>query len=68
MINVKDLLVLSVEEKSELLSFERELDKVTLFPQHVISETEISKIEASLTHIIEEIVERGRQQTNKSNA
>lgn len=66
--SIETLFDLTVEERAELLNFEREIDRVALAPLPVISESEISKIEASLTHIIEEIVERGRQQTNKSNA
>ncbi len=64
---IKDLFDLTVEEKSELSHFEKEINKVALAPAPVLPETEISKIEAVLTEIIEEIVERGRQ-TNKSNA
>lgn len=66
--SIKNLFDLTVEEKAELLNFERELDKVAGASPPVISETEISKIEAALTDIIEEIVQRGRQQANKSNA
>lgn len=65
---VKDLLNLSVEEQAALQQFEKELDRLTAASPPVISETEISKIETSLTSIIEEIVDRGRKQANKSNA
>lgn len=65
--HIKDMFDLTVEEKSELTRFEKDLDKVALAPPPVIPDSEISKIEAALTEIIEEIVERGRQ-TNKSNA
>lgn len=66
--SIINLFDLSVEEKAEISNFERELDKVALAPPTVISELEISKIEAALTEIIEEIIQRGRQQANKSNA
>lgn len=65
--HVKDFLDLTIEEKAELARFEKDLDKVVLAPPPVIPDSEISKIEAALNEIIEEIVERGRQ-TNKSNA
>lgn len=64
---IKDLFDLTVEEKSELAHFEKEINKVAFAPAPVLPESEISKIEVVLTEIIEEIVERGRQ-TNKSNA
>ncbi len=66
--HVKDLLDLSVEEQAALQQFEKELDRIASSSPPVISETEISKIETSLTSIIEEIVDRGRKQANKSNA
>ena len=65
---VKDLLNLSVEEQAALQQFEKELDRLAASSPPVISETEISKIETSLTSIIEEIIDRGRKQANKSNA
>jgi len=65
---IKELFDLTVEEKAELSRFENEIDRVAHDPVPVIPESEISKIEAALTEIIEEIVERGRQQANKSNA
>jgi hypothetical protein len=65
---VKDFLDLSVEEQAALQQFEKELDRLSSATPPVISETEISKIETSLTSIIEEIVDRGRKQANKSNA
>jgi hypothetical protein len=65
---VKDFLDLSVEEQAALQQFEKELDRLSAATPPVISETEISKIETSLTSIIEEIVDRGRKQANKSNA
>ena len=65
---VKDLLNLSVEEQAALQQFEKELDRLADTTPPVISETEISKIETSLTSIIEEIIDRGRKQANKSNA
>lgn len=68
MMRVTSLFDLTVEEQAELARFEKDLDKIALAPAPVIPETEISKIEAVLTSIIEEIVERGRQQTDKSNA
>ena len=66
--NIADLIDLSIEEKNELARFEDEIDRIALAPEPVISESEISKIETALTGIIKEIVDRGRQQTNKSNA
>ena len=66
--HVRDLLDLTVEEQAALQHFEKELDRLTASSPPVISETEISKIETSLTSIIEEIVDRGRKQANKSNA
>ena len=66
--NIADLIDLSIEEKNELARFEDEINRIALAPEPVISETEISKIETALTGIIKEIVDRGRQQTNKSNA
>jgi hypothetical protein len=68
MMHVKDLFDLTIEEGAELARFEHEINRLLLATEQVISETEISKIEATLTDIIEEIVESGRQQTNKSNA
>jgi hypothetical protein len=65
---VKDFLDLSVEEQAALQQFEKELDRLSAATPPVISESEISKIETSLTSIIEEIVDRGRKQANKSNA
>jgi len=67
MMNVNNLFDLSVEEKAVLAQFEKEIDKVILAPDPVISESVISKIEATLTNIIEEIINRGRQ-ADKSNA
>jgi hypothetical protein len=64
---IKNLFDLTIEEKAELAVFENALDKIATEAPPVISETEISKIEAALTGIIEEIVQRSRQ-TNKSNA
>jgi hypothetical protein len=66
--HIRDLLDLTVEEQSALQQFEKELDRFTPAPPPVISQTEISKIETSLTNIIEEIIDRGRKQANKSNA
>ena len=66
--HVQDLLDLSVEEQAALQQFEKELDRIASSSPPVISETEISKIETSLTSIIEEIVDRGRKQANKSNS
>jgi len=65
---VKDFLDLSVEEQAALQQFEKELDRLSAATPPVILESEISKIETSLTSIIEEIVDRGRKQANKSNA
>ncbi len=65
--SIKNLFDLTIEEKAELAAFEKTLDKIASEAPPVISETEISKIEAALTGIIEENVQRGRQ-TNKSNA
>lgn len=65
---VKDFLDLSVEEQAALQQFEKELDRLAASSPPAISETEISKIETSLTSIIEEIIDRGRKQANKSNA
>lgn len=67
MMNVNNLFDLSVEEKAVLAQFEKEIDKVIHAPDPVISESVISKIEATLTNIIEEIINRGRQ-ADKSNA
>ena len=66
--SIAELIDLSIEEKNELARFEDEINRIALAPEPVISETEISKIETALTGIIKEIVDRGRQQTNKSNA
>jgi hypothetical protein len=66
--HIRDFLDLTVEEQAALQQFEKELDRVTPSTPPVISETEISKIETSLTSIIEEIIDRGRKQANKSNA
>ena len=66
--HVRDLLDLTVEEQAALQHFEKELDRLAASSPPVISATEISKIETSLTSIIEEIVDRGRKQANKSNA
>jgi hypothetical protein len=66
--HIRDLLDLTVEEQSALQQFEKELDRFTPATPTVISQTEISKIETSLTNIIEEIIDRGRKQANKSNA
>jgi hypothetical protein len=66
--HIRDFLDLSVEEQASIQQFEKELDRLTASSPTVISETEISKIETSLTNIIEEIIDRGRKQANKSNA
>lgn len=68
MINVADLLELSVEERAELYQFEKELEKITSAPRPVIPDSEINKIEAILTKFAQEMVERGRQQADKSNS
>jgi hypothetical protein len=68
MMHIRDFLDLSVEEQAAIQQFEKELDRLTASSPPVISETEISKIETSLTNIIEEIIDRGRKQANKSNA
>jgi len=66
--HIRDFLDLSVEEQAAIQQFEKELDRLTASSPSVISETEISKIETSLTNIIEEIIDRGIKQANKSNA
>jgi hypothetical protein len=66
--HIRDLLALSIEEQAALQNFEKELDRLMASTPPVIPETEISKIESTLTNIIEEIVDRGRKQANKSNA
>jgi len=68
MINIIDALELSVEERSEVQKFEKDLDSVMKLPKPVIPDTEISKIEAILTELAQEMVQRGRKQADKINS
>lgn len=68
MMHIRDFLDLSVEEQAAIQQFEKELDRLASSTPPAISTSEISKIETSLTNIIEEIIDRGRKQANKSNA
>jgi hypothetical protein len=55
---------LTVEERTALDTFKRELDRLTL-ARPVIPESEISKIEAVLNGIVERVANSGRQQADK---
>ena len=55
---------LTVEERTALDTFRRELDRLTL-ARPVIPESEISKIEAVLNGIVERVANSGRQQADK---
>ena len=68
MIDVNALLELSVEEQESLTPFVKELDRLTLPRPPTLSDAEISKIEANLASLVQEIINRGRQQADKSNA
>lgn len=68
MINISELLDLSVEEKAEIRQFEKELEKIMRVPRPVLHDSEISKIEQTLAFFAQEIIERVRQQADKSNS
>lgn len=68
MINIIDALELSVEERSEVQKFEKDLDSVMKLSKPVIPDDEISKIEAILTELAQEMVQRGRKQADKINS
>ena len=68
MINIIDALELSVEERSEVQKFEKDLDRVMKLSKPVIPDDEISKIEAILTELAQEMVQRGRKQADKINS
>jgi hypothetical protein len=68
MINVAEMLDLSIEEKAEIQRFEKELDKIMSVPLPVLHDSEISKIEETLVKLTQEMVERGRQPANKVNS
>lgn len=68
MINIIDALDLSVEERSEVQKFEKDLDRVMKLSKPVIPDDEISKIEAILTELAQEMVQRGRKQADKINS
>lgn len=67
MINIVDMLDLTVEERAAVQKFEKDLDKIMSAPLPVLRDAEISKIEETLLNFTQEMVERGRQQTNKIN-
>jgi hypothetical protein len=68
MIDVASLLKLTVEEQEALSPFVKELDRLVLPQPPVLPDAEISKIEENLASLAQEIINRGRQQTDKSNA
>ena len=68
MINVAEMLDLSIEEKAEIQRFEKELDKIMSVPLPVLHDSEISKIEETIVTLTQEMVERGRQPANKVNS
>ena len=58
---------LTDEESAHLDLYSREIDKLTSAGPRVLSEVEISRLASSLEKIIEEVTQRGRQQTDKVN-
>jgi hypothetical protein len=68
MTDVASLLDLTIEEQAALAPFVKDLDSLTLHQPPVLQDTEISKIEANLASLVQEIINRGRQQSDKSNA
>lgn len=68
MIDVAELLALTVEEQVEIENFVKDLDRLTLPHPPVLPDTEISKIETNLAALVQEIIDRGRQQADKSNS
>ncbi len=68
MISVISLLDLTIEEQAALEPFIKDLDRLTLPQPPVLPDVEISKIEANLAAIAQEIINRGRQQADKSNS
>lgn len=68
MIDVASLLKLTVEEQAALSPFVKELDRLTLPQPPTLPDTEISKIETNLATLVQEIINRGRQQADKINS
>lgn len=57
---------LSVEEKTQFLTFKRELDLLSAAPPPMKSEKEISRIEAALSQHVQEIVESVSKSDDKT--
>ncbi len=68
MIDVTSLLDLTIEEQAALALFVKDLDRLTLPQPPVLQDAEISKIEANLAELTQEIINRVRHQADKSNA